>query len=157
MQAAPNLVWGGIIMIWRRTSFVLFTLVSLFLLWFGALYATVTDMLWFHAAAVPEAIRPQVKPLYFALMHLIGGSSFALGLLGLYVLYGPVRKGVAGAATALTLVYLVPFAIAAYTAVQLANRTGAPTAWYNMAILSALTLAGLAAHARASRSKPAQA
>lgn len=144
-------------MVWRRTSFVLFTLVSLFLLWFGFVYATVHDMLWFHAAAVPEAIRPQVKPLYFALMHLIGGSSFALGLLGLYVLYGPVRKGVAGAATALTLVYLLPFAVAAYTAVELAERTGAPTAWYNMAILSAITLAGYGAHARSRRGPLAQA
>lgn len=138
-------------MVWRRTSFVLFTLVSLFLLWFGFVYATVQDMLWFHAAAVPEAVRPQVKPLYFALMHLIGGSSFALGLLGLYVLYGPVRKGVSGAATALTLVYLLPFAVAGFTAVELAQRTGAPTAWYNMAILSAITLAGFGAHTRARR------
>ncbi|QCI78703.1 hypothetical protein E6W36_00850 [Hankyongella ginsenosidimutans] len=127
------------------------------MLWFGFVYATVHDMLWFHAAAVPEAIRPQVKPLYFALMHLIGGSSFALGLLGLYVLYGPVRKGVAGAATALTLVYLLPFAVAAYTAVELAERTGAPTAWYNMAILSAITLAGYGAHALSKRGPLAQA
>ena len=56
----------------RWTSFVLFGLVSAFLIWFGITYATVTDILWFHAAAVPEAARDDVRALYFALMTLIG-------------------------------------------------------------------------------------
>ena len=81
-----------------RTSIALFALLGLFLIAFGALYATVSDMLFFHAAAVPEAARHDVKPLYLALMKLIGGASVGLGLLGLYVTFGPLRAGAIGAA-----------------------------------------------------------
>ena len=42
-----------------------------FLIAFGFLYANVTDLLWFHAAAVPADALEKVRPLYFALMKLI--------------------------------------------------------------------------------------
>ena len=52
----------------RGTSVLLFALLGLFLIAFGALYASVQDMLWVHAAAVPEAVRADIRPLYFALI-----------------------------------------------------------------------------------------
>lgn len=137
--------------IWRRVSLGLFTLVGAFLIAFGILYASVDNMLWFHAAAVPEPVRDVVKPLYFALMQLIGGAAGALGLLGLYVTWGPMRRGVPLAATMVTLSYAVAFIVAGVTATVLARQTGAPVAWYNMAILLTLTVLGLAAEALARR------
>lgn len=135
----------------------LFVLVSVFLIWFGVTYATVDDMLWFHAAAVPEAARAQVRPLYFALMTLIGSSSISLGLLGLYVVAGPLRRGAKGAATVLVLVYALVFVMAALTAEKLASY-GAPTSWHIMGVLLAVTAAGYvaccAAPLRAPRSAP---
>lgn len=133
------------------TSVILFTLVSIFLIAFGLLYANVGDLLWFHAAAVPPDALDKVRPLYFALMKLIGGASMALGVLGGYVVMGPMRRGMPGAATLVSLTYLIAFGVAGFTAVRLNELTGAPVAWYNMAILSALTLAAYAAHALAPR------
>lgn len=121
-------------------SLTLFTLVALFLVWFGITYASVTDMLWFHAAAVPEAAREQVRPLYLALMNLIGGSSAALGVLSLYVIAVPLRQGVRGAATALLAVNAIVFIMAAVTAEELSAQTGSPTSWHIMGVLLALTI-----------------
>ncbi len=120
------------------TSIALFTLLGLFLIAFGTLYASVSDMLFFHAAAVPEAARHDVKPLYLALMKLIGGASIGLGLLGLYVTFGPLRAGARGAATALALTYAIPVLMAAYVAETLAKITGSPTSWHIMGILLAI-------------------
>lgn len=131
----------------RRTSLVLFAIVSLFLIWFGITYASVQDMLPFHAAAVPEAARDQVKPLYFALMRLIGASSASLGLLGLFVIIVPLRRGVPGSATLLLATNTIVFGLAAFTAVRLAATTAAPTSWHLMGIGLAVTFAALAAHA----------
>ncbi len=130
----------------RTTSLVLFTLIGVFLVAFGILYASVTQMLWFHAAAVPEAVRPQVHSLYIALMKLIGGSSVALGLLGLYVVYGPLRRGFPGAATALLITLSLPVVMAAVVAEILAHATGAPTSWHIMGVLLAITGAAYVAH-----------
>lgn len=134
----------------RWASIVLFSAVSLFLLWFGLTYATVHNMLWFHAAAVPPAAREAVQPLYFALMTLIGGASGALGLLGAWVIALPLRQGVAGAGTALAGAYVLVFAMAAITAEKLA-KTGAPTSWHIMGVLIAITGAAYAAHIAARR------
>lgn len=123
-------------------SLALFALLGLFLIAFGGLYASVSDMLFFHAAAVPEAARHDVKPLYLALMKLIGGACIGLGLLGLYVTFGPLRAGARGAATALALAYAIPVLMAAYVAETLAKLTGAPTSWHIMGVL--LGIAGLA-------------
>ncbi len=120
------------------TSVALFMLLSLFLIAFGLLYANVNDMLFFHAAAVPEAARHEVKPLYLALMKLIGGSSAALGLLGAYMTLGPLRRGVPLAATALAVTYAIPVLTAAYVAETLAKLTGAPTSWHIMGVLLAV-------------------
>ena len=128
------------------TSVILFSAVSLFLIAFGLLYANATDLLWFHAAAVPPESLDKIKPLYFALMKLIGGASIGLGILGGYVVLGPMRQGVAGAATMVSLTYWIAFGVAGFTAIRLADLTGAPVAWYNMAILSALTALAYAAH-----------
>lgn len=135
----------------HRIATILYTLVGLFLVGFGILYATVDDYLFFHAAALPESVRPQARELYFALMQLIGGASAGLGLLGLWVTHGPMRRGMPGAAAAVAVAWVLAFAVAGYTATVLAARTGAPVAWYNMAILSALTLAGCAADRAARR------
>ena len=130
----------------RRLSLVLFALVSLFLIWFGATYASVKDMLWFHAAAVPLSIRDEVKPLYFALMTLIGGASTALGILGLYTVAAPLRRRTPGAASALATTNTIAFGMAAVTAEKLAAATGSPTSWHLMGIGLAITLLAYAAH-----------
>jgi hypothetical protein len=133
------------------TSLILFMAVSAFLVAFGFLYSNVNDLLWFHAAAVPPDALEKVRPLYFALMKLIGGASIGLGLLGGYVILGPMRQGVRGAATLVSVAYWIAFGVAAYTAIRLNELTNAPVAWYNMAILSALTAGALIAHSMAPR------
>ena len=133
------------------TSIILFLAVSAFLVAFGLLYSNVNDLLWFHAAAVPADALEKVRPLYFALMKLIGGASIGLGLLGGYVILGPMRRGMPGAATLVSVAYWIAFGVAGYTAIRLNELTGAPVAWYNMAILSALTAAAYGAHALAPR------
>lgn len=138
----------------RIAGLALFGLVSLFLIWFGATYATVKDLLWFHAAAVPEAARADVRPLYIALMTLIGGASLSLGLLGAYVTAFPLRRAAPGAGTMLALVYLLVFAMAGLTAEKLAHY-GAPTSWHIMGVLGALTIAGYLACAFGARSRAA--
>ena len=132
-------------------SVILFMAVSVFLIAFGLLYANVSDLLWFHAAAVPADALDKVRPLYFALMKLIGGASIGLGVLGAYVVLVPMRLGVKWAASFVAATYLIAFGVAGYTAIRLNELTGAPVAWYNMAILSALTGLAFAAHAAAPR------
>lgn len=122
----------------KWTSLALFGALSLFTLWFGATYATVAKMLWFHAAAVPERSRADVLPLYHALMSLIGGASIALAVLSAWVIAGPLRAGARGAGAVLALSFAVAFVFAAVTAEKLA-RTGAPTSWHLMGILLAVT------------------
>ena len=131
----------------RFTSIALFALVSLFFIWFGMTYAGVNDMLWFHAAAVPEAARDQVKPLYLALMTLIGAASGALGVMGLYIVAVPLRTGAPGAAAILVATNTIAFAMAAVTAEKLAAATGSPTSWTLMGIGLAVTIAAFLAHA----------
>jgi len=133
------------------TSVILFMAVSTFLVAFGLLYSNVNDLLWFHAAAVPPEALEKVRPLYFALMKLIGGASIGLGILGGFVVLGPMRQGVPWAATFVSLTYWIAFGVAAFTAIRLNELTNAPVAWYNMAILSALTAAAYGAHTLASR------
>jgi hypothetical protein len=133
------------------TSVVLFMAVSVFLIAFGLLYANATDLLWFHAAAVPADALDKVRPLYFALMTLIGGASIGLGLLGAYVVLGPMRRGMRWAASFVAATYWIAFGVAGYTAIRLNELTGAPVAWYNMAILSAITALALCAHTFARR------
>lgn len=119
---------------------------SVFLILFGLLYANVSHLLWFQAAAVPPEALDKVRPLYFAQMKLIGGASIGLGLLGAYVVLVPMRQGVAWAAPMVSVTYWIALAVAAQTAIRLAEQTGAPVAWYNMAILAALTALGLLTH-----------
>jgi hypothetical protein len=119
----------------KLASIVLFMLLSMFLMSFGVLYASVRDLLWFHAAAVPGPALDDVRPLYFALMTLIGGSSGALGLLGAYVALVPLRRGAPLAATFLAIAYAAALIMAAVTAEKLAAATGAPTSWHIMGIL----------------------
>ena len=136
------------------TSVILFMVVSLFLIAFGLLYANVNDLLWFHAASVPPEALDKVRPLYFALMKLIGGASVALGILGAYVVLIPMRRGMPWAATFVAVTYWIAFGVAAFTAIRLNELTGAPVAWYNMAILSAITLVAYATHTLAPRREP---
>jgi hypothetical protein len=133
------------------TSVILFALVSAFLVAFGLLYANASDLLWFHAAAVPADAIDKVRPLYFALMKLIGAASVGLGILGGYVVFGPMRQGIKGAATMVAFTYCIAFVVAGYTAIRLNEVTGAPVAWYNMAMLTTLTLLAFGAHALAPR------
>lgn len=126
----------------RWVSVALFLGLAAFLAWFGIVYATVDKMLWFHAAAVPEAIRPAVGPLYFALMKLIGTACFGLAVLGGAFTLGPVRRGARLAAIWLALAYAIPFAGAAWVAERLAAQTGAPVSWHIMGVL--LTVDALA-------------
>jgi hypothetical protein len=135
----------------RVASVALFLLLSLFFVAFGALYATVKELLWFHAAALPAGALDDVRPLYFALMKLIGGSSAALGLLGGYVALGPLRRGAAFAAEALALAYALPVVMAAVVAETLAAATGAPTSWRIMGVLLAVDAAAYLANLAARR------
>lgn len=135
----------------RWTSLGLYGLVGVFFVAFGALYASVTHLLWFHAAAVPPSALEAVRPLYFALMKLIGGASIALGLLGLYVVAAPMRRGVPFVGTALAIAFAIPLVMAAIVAETLAKLTGAPTSWHIMGVLLALTAAALGARALAMR------
>ncbi len=139
----------------RIAGITIFAALSLFLMAFGVFYATVDDMLWFHAAAVPEAAREAVRPIYFALMTLVGAASSALGLLGLFVTFGPLRRGDRGAAIALGLAYAIPFIGAALVAERLAAATGAPTSWHIMGVLLALTTAAVVTSLLGHRSAPA--
>lgn len=129
----PNLKSAGVI---------LFTLLSLFLMAFGAFYASVGDILFFHAAALPERAIEDVRPLYFALMTLIGGTSFGLGLLGAYVALVSVRRGTPHAATFLAVANAIALVMAAVTAEKLAHATGSPTSWHIMGILMAVNIGG---------------
>ena len=129
----------------RRIGLALYLLVTAALLAFGLLYVSVSDMLFFHAAAVPVEAHAAIRPLYLALMQLIGGSSLALALLGAYTIWWPMRQGVPYAQTAVTLAYLLALAIAGVTAEGLREATNAPVAWYNMAVLAGLTLLAQAA------------
>lgn len=127
----------------RWTSLALFALLGAFFVWFGWVYATVEDFLWFHSPAVPEAARNDVRPIYFALMNLIGGSSAGLGLLGLWVTAAFLRRGDPKTALGLAVAYALPLVMAAVTAEELA-KTGAPTSWHIMgALLAAAAIAVL--------------
>jgi hypothetical protein len=137
--------------VYRRASVFFFCAVSVFLILFGLLYANVSDLLWFHAAAVPPDALAKVRPLYFALMKLIGGASIGLGVLGAYVALVPMRQGVAWAAPMVAVAYWIALAVAAQTAIRLAEQTGAPVAWYNMAILATITALGLLSHVLSKR------
>jgi hypothetical protein len=143
----PNRAAGGARPILGLISLVLFVALSLFLVAFGAFYASVHDMLWFHAAAVPEAIRDDVRPLYLALMKLIGGASLGLGVLAGYVAMGPMRRGAPWAAGVLALSIATPVVMAAYVAETLAKLTGAPTSWHIMGILLAIDAIAFGLHA----------
>lgn len=145
----------------RWISVGLFLALSLFMLWFGWLYASVTDMLWFHGAAVPAELHAQVLPLYLALMNLIGGSSFVVGLLTAYLALFSLRRGVTGAATALLVAFAIVFVMAAVTAEELAAATGAPTSWHIMGVLLVVAVVAFAADVvavrlpRAGQARPA--
>jgi len=133
----------------RRTSLVLFGLVAVFFIWFGVTYASVSNMLWFHEAAVLESARVEVRPLYFALMNLIGGASTALGALSLYVIALRLRRGAPGAGLALVLATAVAVGMAAVTAEELAAATGAPVSWHLMGIVLSVAVLALALHTAA--------
>lgn len=124
-----------------RMSLSLYAALGVFLIAFGALYASVDNLLWFHAAAVPSHALEAVRPLYFALMKLVGGASIGLGLLGLFVTFGPLRSRFPFAAATLSICYAVPVAMAAVVAEILAKATGAPTSWHIMGVLLAINLA----------------
>lgn len=129
---------------WISTA--LFLALGLFLIAFGVLYASVDGYLPFHAAAVPKAAQLPAQALYLALMKLIGGSSAALGVLGLYVTLVPMRRGMAGAALMVSLCYAGAFLMAAFVAERLAATTGAPTSWHIMGVLLMMTTSALALH-----------
>ncbi len=135
----------------RRIGLALYLLVTAALFAFGLLYVSVSEMLFFHAAAVPADTHAAIRPLYLALMQLIGGASMALALLGAYTIWWPMRQQVPHAQTAVTLAYLLALAVAGFTAEGLRASTGAPVAWYNMAVLAGLTLLAQAAWDRARR------
>jgi hypothetical protein len=126
----------------RAAGIALFAALSLFFIAFGALYASVNDMLWFHAAAIHESARAEVLPLYLALMDLIGSASIGLGVLGLFTVFGPIRRGGPIAPYALAIAFAIPLVGAALVAERLAALTGAPTSWHIMGgLLAAASIA----------------
>lgn len=129
----------------------LLTLLGFFLVAFGALYISVSDMLPFHAAAVPPDMREAMKPLYHALMALTGGAAAALGLLGLFVTWTSARLGTRGAATAVVVCYVLAIGVAGWVAERLAAEAGAPTSSNIMIGLIVISLAALGLRAVATR------
>lgn len=127
----------------RVAGVALFAVLGCFLVAFGALYTSVHDLLWFHAAAVPKDALEAVRPLYFALMKLIGGASGSLGAFGVFISLTAVRRGDNGAAHALALAFALPLVTAAYVAETLAAETGSPTSWHIMGVLLAIDAAAL--------------
>ncbi len=138
----------------RWISVVLFILLSVFYVAFGYLYASVQNLLWFHAAAVPAAALEDVRPIYFALMKLIGGSTIGLGLLGAFVALFPLRRGVPFAGTLLAAAYALPLVAAALVAEGLRVQTMAPTSWHIMGVLLAVDAAAYVAHIAAGKAAP---
>jgi hypothetical protein len=130
----------------RRAGAFLFFAVSVFLILFGLLHANVSDLLTFHAAAVPPDALDKVRPLDFALMKLIGGASIGLGVLGACVVLVPMRPGAPLAAPFVSVANWIALAVAAQTAIRLADQTGAQVTWTNMAILASITALGVLAH-----------
>lgn len=144
--------------IMRWVGLALYLGLALFLLWFGFVYATVEKMLWFHAAAVPEAAREAVGPLYFGLMRLVGTFSIGLSLATLLITLGPIRSGSRIASFGLAIVLAIPFLGAAIVAERLAAQTGSPTSWHIMGILMLVDALALGAcvigHRRTAMSAP---
>lgn len=135
----------------RLAGLTLFIALAAFYVAFGVLYASVRDLLWFHAAAVPGEALSAVRPLYLALMKLIGGATAAFGLLGGFVALTAIRRGERPAAIALFIANAIPLTAAAFVAETLASKTGAPTSWHIMGALFAvdfLALAGVLAGRR---------
>lgn len=130
--------------IFHWTGILLFTLVSVFFIAFGILYASVTQLLSFHAAAVPAPALVLIQPLYFALMKLIGGGAIGVGVLGLYITWLPLRRGTLFAGGALTVAFAIPLVLAAMSAEYLRRSAGAPTSWHLMGILLAITACAFA-------------
>ncbi len=131
----------------RNSGIALFSVVALFLVWFGVTYLRAETMLWFHAAAVPERAREDALPIYRALMNLIGGSSAGLGVLCLYLIWSPLQRGARWAGGVLLAVLTGVFTVAAITAEELHAETGAPTSWHIMGVLIALSVIAFATHA----------
>ena len=127
----------------RWSSIALFAALSIFLVLFGALYASVRDFLPFHAAAAPSDALDSMRPLYLALMKLIGGASGSLGALGAFLALSAIRKGDKASAVALAIAFAIPLVMAAYVAETLAAKTGAPTSWHIMGALLAVDVAAL--------------
>lgn len=121
----------------HRTGLLLLTLIGVFYLAFGGLYASVGDYLFFHKAALPAGSEAAFRPLYLGLMKLIGGASIALGGLGLFVLFTSVRARRPQALPSLTAAWAAPLVIAGYVAETLRRGTGAPTSANLMLILLA--------------------
>jgi hypothetical protein len=65
------------------------------------------------------------------------------------IAFGLLYANAPWAAAFVAATYWIAFGVAGYTAVRLNELTGAPVAWYNMAILSAITALAFAAHALA--------
>lgn len=137
----------------RIAGVALFALLSLFMVAFGFLYASVQDLLWFHAAAVPKEALEAVRPLYFALMKLVGGASASLGLLGAFVTFFVIRRGGRGGALALATAFAIPLIVAAYVAESLAAKTGSPTSWHIMGVLLAVNAIALIASLNGGRAR----
>jgi len=129
--------------IFRLAGIALFVALSGFMIAFGVLYSSVHELLWFHAAAVPKEALEAVRPLYFALMKLIGGASGSLGALGAFLALSAIRRGDRGSAVALAVAFAIPLVMAAYVAETLAAKTGSPTSWHIMGVLLAVDLAAL--------------
>ncbi len=140
---------------WRALSVALFALLGAFMIWFGWTYLTVAEPLWFHAAAVPETAREAVRPLYFALMNLIGGASIGLGVLALHATLAGVLHRRLGTAATLAGVFALVFVVAAITAEELARQTGSPTSWHIMGGLLAVDAAAFVAALLSGRPKAA--
>lgn len=119
---------------------------SLYLTAFGLLYGTRLELMPHHDAATPDDVTEQILPLYRTLMRLTGAAATALGIISLYIVLGPLRAGVKGAALVVCLCLTGFFAATALAAAQLQAVSGATTHWPVMAGLAALTVFAFGLH-----------
>ena len=128
----------------KLVGFLVLASLSAYTVLFGLLYATRVEMMPHHDAVLPDEITAQVLPLYFALMRLAGAAITVLGLICLYVVFGPMRAGRKGAASVVAVCLVSLFAATAATAARLEAVSGTPTHWQIMAALAAMAIIGFA-------------
>lgn len=127
----------------KKFAYILLTGLGLYIVVFGLIYATRTELMPHHGAALPEDVKVQVMPLYHALMRLAGGAIVSFGLLCLFVVHRLWRNGSKGALVVASVLLFGFFAWTAITAARLELAVGVSTHWQIMGVLATISLLAL--------------